>query len=330
MVFPELPECDESDYIRAVASHLGLDSIVIPYRGFDGDRYQAFASKCRDFADYPNDFMGCALLDAASARGHRVLLTGYGGDEWLAPTPPGTFEVLRSQGLICAARRLAGELRERGPYRATRALLRQAVEDLAPASIRARFGRWHWQRRLPWIRPDFAEATGLYSARAEPEHPGGFVGDRAEMYRVLHAGWWVHGTEIEERRCAHLGVEQRSPLLDRRVIELCFAMPDSQRRAAGTTKRVLRQAMGSRLPPAVAARSDKASFDPVFVDAIASRAEIPVPAAARRWLDIDSVANFRRAARAGETARVRPVFGAWATIEMSRWAAGLGPTDPPC
>lgn len=49
------------------------------------------------------------------------------------------------------------------------------------------------------------------------------------------------------------GVELRSPLMDRRVVELALGYPRPWRSAGGETKRILRRAMEGLLPPAVLA-----------------------------------------------------------------------------
>lgn len=51
-------------------------------------------------------------------------------------------------------------------------------------------------------------------------------------------------------RAVH-GLEQRSPLADRRLLEFCFSLPDAQYRKDGISRRLVRRVMGNRLPAKV-------------------------------------------------------------------------------
>jgi hypothetical protein len=52
-------------------------------------------------------------------------------------------------------------------------------------------------------------------------------------------------------------VECRYPFLDRRVIEFCVALPSNQHREQTWSRRLLRRAAASRVPPQIAWRRDK-------------------------------------------------------------------------
>jgi asparagine synthase (glutamine-hydrolysing) len=67
----------------------------------------------------------------------------------------------------------------------------------------------------------------------------------------------VVGLERYHRVAARHGIEPVHPLVDRRLLALCLAMPDRQRMADGWSKAVLRRAMQDRVPPAVLRRRDK-------------------------------------------------------------------------
>jgi asparagine synthase (glutamine-hydrolysing) len=65
------------------------------------------------------------------------------------------------------------------------------------------------------------------------------------------------GVERYGRTAAAHGLEPRHPLLDRRLVELCVALPGEQKLANGWPKAVLRRAMVGRLPDAVRRRRGK-------------------------------------------------------------------------
>src|SRR5208282_5872370 len=64
--------------------------------------------------------------------------------------------------------------------------------------------------------------------------------------------------------------EGRHPLLDRRILEFAFAIPDSQRFRPGVSKFVLRQSMRGILPERVRLRSDKADLTELYPMALST------------------------------------------------------------
>jgi asparagine synthase (glutamine-hydrolysing) len=56
------------------------------------------------------------------------------------------------------------------------------------------------------------------------------------------------------------GLESRVPFLDHPVVELAATMPSDVKFKHGTMKHVLKQALGSVLPPSIRARTDKMGF----------------------------------------------------------------------
>ncbi len=64
---------------------------------------------------------------------------------------------------------------------------------------------------------------------------------------------------VEDRTSMAASIESRTPLLDYRLVELAASMPPAFHFENGT-KSVLKQAAEDRLPPSVAARTDKRGF----------------------------------------------------------------------
>jgi asparagine synthase (glutamine-hydrolysing) len=67
----------------------------------------------------------------------------------------------------------------------------------------------------------------------------------------------VCGIERYERVAAASSLESRHPFLDRRVVEFCMRLPDSQKVKNGWPKSILRRAMAGYLPQAVCWRRGK-------------------------------------------------------------------------
>ncbi len=214
IVFPGLP-CDETRYIRAVASACGIPGHAVRAAPFDPEEE---TRRTLDLPSPPNCLAFAPLLTGPREQGCRVVLTGIGGDHLLS----GTRSFLRS-------------LRPR--------------------------------RRIPkWIDSDFARridlADRLRVGRRMPTRR------QEEVYQTTTCGREVYGSETEDRLAAKIGVEQRHPFFDRRLVEFCLGLPESQRMRKGVEKQVLRRAMEDLLPEVVRLREDKAEFSHLFVDAL--------------------------------------------------------------
>jgi len=67
-----------------------------------------------------------------------------------------------------------------------------------------------------------------------------------------------------DKSAAAFGLEPRFPFFDRRLVELCLALPAGQKLHGGWTRAVLRQAMVDVLPPQIRQRTSKAHLGPNF------------------------------------------------------------------
>jgi asparagine synthase (glutamine-hydrolysing) len=110
-----------------------------------------------------------------------------------------------------------------------------------------------------YVGPGELAALGLPAAPEVPviDRPTGGV---ADLLAHDLAGYLPGDVLVKTDRAsmAH-GLELRSPFLDRRVAELCLALPDRLKVSPTAEKLVLRDAMGGRLAPVVRTR-DKLGF----------------------------------------------------------------------
>lgn len=99
---------------------------------------------------------------------------------------------------------------------------------------------------------------------------------------------------------ASLGFDLTHPFFDRRVIEVCLALPPEQSFFDGWTRYVLRRAMGGRLPDTVAWRVGKAQMTPAvdralrLYDAERLRALAADPGWLADYLDMDTLREFAK------------------------------------
>jgi len=120
-----------------------------------------------------------------------------------------------------------------------------------------------------WIATGFASRVALHDRwQQRPTIPAFPTSAQRDLYGTLTSGWHAFQQDAVNRLQAEAGIEGRSPLHDRNLIEFALAIPESQRRRGSLTKYVLRQATGGILPESVRTRLSKAEFSHLYVQAI--------------------------------------------------------------
>lgn len=274
LVFPEHPIADETEFIDAVVSAHGCRSVrravpTPPLLGFD---VCDVASRVCDLSDGPTGaFMLKPLLRRAAADGHRVMLGGAGGDEWLTGSVFRTATLVR-RGQVAAAWRFASE------YRSIDWLdpgwppiLRTTAVSLLPDTLKV------WLRTLrprasvqPWITDDLARRVDLPARMRAPFERIPSTSDlvmRESLVR-LTSGDGAFVREALDRMGAASGLELRHPFFDRRVVEFLIGIPDHLRFRDGTHRFLVRRACGDVLPDLIRSRRSKPDIDHVVVDTI--------------------------------------------------------------
>lgn len=254
-VFESLRECDESDAIRAVTGHLGIEADLFPAERhplLGGD----VGEDCRPCLETP--FVGWEasmqdLLRRAVSRGARVLLTGHGGDDLLTGTPLAYADRLR-RGDLRAFAEVVHHAAGRG--RSWRwVLYHYLARPFLPASADRMLRRMRGRSRssgIPeWIEPAFARRTGLAGRTEEPPLPRSRDSARQALAEHFRQAPWDPVVHWYSRTLAPFGIEARHPFLDRRLAELLISFPPERIFRAGPRKPLLRQAMAGLLPDEV-------------------------------------------------------------------------------
>jgi asparagine synthase (glutamine-hydrolysing) len=322
--------CDEGDHIAAVARHTG-----IPLASFEmvppaADSYRAEAAATLDVPQYPNGAILDPLRAAARDSGARVVLTGYGGDDWLTGSPAHTTDLLRRGRLLAAWGRLRADARLPGRGYSMAGLARGAVAPIVPDRLRAAVRLLRGApRHFDWLRPEFRRRTGLDDP-IRRERPAGFRSDeRADIYAVATSAATMIGDEMDERAAARAGIDQRHPFNDRRLAEFALALPPEQRWAGTETKVVLRAAMRrvQAVPESVLARDDKAEFSSTGIDALdafgGAAAFERLRTAERGWVDPQAVRSLCervwRLYTAGDEAYIPLCDALWSILSLELW-----------
>jgi len=309
------PNWDERPYFRVVEERRGRAGLHV-----NADSTQPEIGSDRPGL-WPGNQPKSATADWMSRSGHRVLLSGIGGDEFLGgvPTPIPELEDLLATGRF---RDLAHQLKvwalvQRRPWLF---LLRDATTGFLPSTLRP----LPKHRRPPsWLQEAFVK-----------RHRETFLGDRR---------WTVFGTlpSFQENLSALDGLrrqlaatelrpeypyETRYPYLDRDLLEFLFAIPRDQLVRPGERRSLMRRALRSIVPDEILDRKRKAyvTKSPLALIArqdeqlTASHDELIVGA-----LGIVAPNVFHGALQDARQGKEVPIVPLLRALSLERWLRGL-------
>jgi asparagine synthetase B (glutamine-hydrolysing) len=263
LVFPH-PDCNEEAVQRLVAERLALPQIVASFDEAVGPG-GLLAAAIRLSSGWPwpvrNLFEpGFQYLGAeAKRRGCQVILTGGGGDEWLALSPGYARDLVRrgdAAGLyrLWQARRRYLPLSPLSVLRSivwrsgVRPLLRDAAARQAPqvlASYRRRGssdGIPRWMAPDPQLRRQILEQG---ESEAPPATSESYLSDKRAI--LDHP---VEAMVMEDQFAGgqHLGVRILQPLWDPDLVDLLYRTPPESLNRGNREKGLVRDLVASRFP----------------------------------------------------------------------------------
>ena len=300
VAFPDFPDVDESNFQKAVIEQGGLEAHRItpdresPLVDFD----EALDTIAEPFYG-PNYYLPWRICKSAQAVGVTAVLDGTDGDvtvghgidqlvglaerarwrEFVAeaksitaryshPTYATEDGILDAHGLPSLERHArAGRLVAfvKGVHTLGLGFNRSRLSLIRRQGLGA-LGRRPKPRRGSELDPDFVARLDLDDRFEEFEHQRQLKpGPRASHFRDLSSGALPSVLEHLDRIASASGLEMRHPFADRRLIELCLALPPEQKLRNGWGRWVLRQGMAGLLPEEVRWRGDKAAISPVFL-----------------------------------------------------------------
>lgn len=275
-IFPGLPaadlrKIDERVFVDAVVAQGGLEPHYVR-----GDLLSPLTDVERvlwhldEAYPAPNLYLHWALYGAARDRGVRALLDGIDGDTTISHGLEYLADLTRAGKLPTLANELRA-LSRRYHVGLRRLLWEYGVQPLLPAFVH--YGRRLLRRRgvPPWmaetaIKPEFARSVGVVD-RVEASERRQWQPARSAReahWRGLNSGLIPYALEMADKAAAAFGVEPRYPFFDRRLMELCLALPPDQKLREGWPRMVMRRAMSGVLPEEVRWRSSKANLAPNF------------------------------------------------------------------
>ena len=255
-IFDEFPDCDERQYINAVAQQYHIRSIQIPCD--DIYPFRDFPAWPRN-PNFPFSNFYASIRERAYQRvqqeGLRVLLTGDYGDILYSGTADWLVDLLTGGHFIDAGRDVLFNLHHSdSPRRLAAIYLRRVARRLLDALP---YGRFLQQKSKPpeWLTPLASQFISQRSGTREP------VSERMEN---LFGSLTAQASARDAFYTSQHELELRFPFRDRRLVEFMAAIPIDQLYRHGIYRVILRQAMQGILPEVVRTRQGKTSFLTLF------------------------------------------------------------------
>jgi asparagine synthase (glutamine-hydrolysing) len=264
LVFPA-DECNEEVVQRGVAQDLGLEQVLLPFgEALSGEGLLAPALELS--AGWPSPLANVwypayrSLAAQGAARGCGVILTGGGGDEWLAVTPYLAADLLRKGNIPALLALWQNMVRSFGlPRRdalrsvfwtfGARPLVAGLAADHAPA-VHDRYRRRRAREGFPeWISSSSA-LRGRLDARTELlprlSNRDGFYFREGQL-SLDHVLVSMEMEEVHEigRRS---GVPLRMPFWEADLVDFLYRTPPELLNEGGRSKGLVRRMLDERFP----------------------------------------------------------------------------------
>jgi asparagine synthase (glutamine-hydrolysing) len=264
--FPHI-DCDEGPVQRAVAQRLGIDQEFIGFADAVG-QHGLLLPAAQASASWPLPLMNIwnpaydALARRGYERGCRVILTGNGGDEWLAVSPFLAADFMRRGewgSLFGFIRVLQRSYKMTWAEAIHGGLWKFSGRPLLTMGAARRFPGWFETRRqrnmeggVPdWIAPD-PDVRREVNARAHrvlaSAEPGNGSFYEREMRTALDHP--LNTMEMEEyfEHGRRVGVRFAHPYLDSDLVDVLYRVPPQLLLRGGRAKGLVRDTVARRFP----------------------------------------------------------------------------------
>jgi len=192
--------------------------------------------------------------EATRRGGHRVVLSGIGGDEFMGGVPdPRVYiaDLIATFAFIRLAKQLVSwSLVKRRP---ALQLLWESAMELLPTRLSQHLAPE--SRIEPWIKKDFAKRTALATRQMGPRK---LFDLWLPTRRSYMAGVFLMGNKKAKAMPRMLTIEEnRYPYLDQQLIEFILSIPASQLLRPGERRSLMRRSLAGYVPAEVLSRSTK-------------------------------------------------------------------------
>jgi asparagine synthase (glutamine-hydrolysing) len=260
--------CDERSYIASVNNKWNIKSNFVSYEKMSSMIDVRGRMKALGMS-YPLSVMLLIpAISEARKNGARVLFHGVGGDDFLDLGFNYLTDLFRNGkfGKLIEQLKMTKKRSSKTPFYF---FVNYCIKPCLPESIK-RSLKWirelFFGQGIPWwIRSSLPDERTNERLRKKVNG----IGLRSYAKKINHEMFWHGwngnvGIDGMERLCSHFHIDSRFPLLDKRLVEFLFAVPNEQWGDCFQTKVILRNAMNGILPEAVRERKDKADFACVF------------------------------------------------------------------
>jgi asparagine synthase (glutamine-hydrolysing) len=267
LAFPGDEKADEIAFMRAVGRHCKSEVQEIAPTYKPNAWYRDRARELRDFPGLPNGTMSLDLRQAARQHGSSVILSGTGGDEWLGTMADGYYyaEEIAGRNWALLARLVAADRASMGFISTVWWVARFGLGPNLPRWLKS--GLRSFRRsgsRCDWLAPELQSVLDQRKSHASMATPTFSRFTQQWQHQLLNYAYSSLARELEERMCAQVGLDWRTPLNSRTIVEWAISLPERFRSRGRTTKWLHRRAMVGLLPDLVVDRQTKADFSTTF------------------------------------------------------------------
>jgi len=294
LYFGDGSSADEVDYARAVGAHLGQDIREISPSIVPLEWYKDWARRYRDFPHYPNSVMALGIRDAAREAGSRVLLTGYGGDEWLMGSRYYYADFLEDLNIIGFGRALRMDIQsynlQKAVYWAAKFGIFSTLPTRMQQYVRHLIGKNssnHALRDSVALNPNMQSILQSLQMKMNTKCDKAGRARHAPSMRTLYAASRAHTRESFNMLSSVSGIECRDPLTSLKMVEFHFQTPEYIRQFGNEFRICHRLYMKGMLPEYVRNRPSKAHFDVTvrhYLDELSRSESFPIDRLAALWL----------------------------------------------
>jgi asparagine synthase (glutamine-hydrolysing) len=370
-IFKDVPQCDERPFINAVLSQEGYNPHYIrgdqssPFA--DADRVFWYQDEP---SIGPNHFLPWELNRAAKEAGVRIVLDGFDGDTTVSHGAARLTELayagdwdtfareanaislhfkvsplglLQTYGLTClksmarvhrwpAFAANINQINRLFQVSRRELLWEQGLRPLIPSRLLS--GRRPPENGTdPLINPDFARRVGL------AERIQGLNGERSnpprtareEQWRNLTSGLLTSVLEVTDRSAAAFSIEVRHPFMDKRLIELCLALPSEQKLYHGWSRIIMRRAMADILPEEIRWRGGKTDMNPNFIRSlldtdrrILDQVVLHETDRIREYINVQKLRQMYHCLISQDRIRIADAINVWRAASLARWFCSDG------
>lgn len=253
---------DETPYVEAMAAMFkNIDPVFVRTDGrmYLDDLETFFEASYFPFRNASNRTWFEAILREARNRGVSVLLTGAQGNLTVSRGGHGLLPQMVINGLWLKALQEANAIK---PGSAIRTFLGLGVMPLLPPWAFMLVQRWRGKNaanaRDSWvahsaINPDFARSQRVVERAREKGHHffARTAADTGAQLRTILPVLTMAANDLNDVYRGLCGIDIRDPTADVRIVEFCLSLPEEQYLKDGVSRRLLRRAMATRLPPTV-------------------------------------------------------------------------------